>query len=90
METVEKSYYSKYGKKYRATEKGRKIYNEYKKRYYNKTATNGHLLFTAKEDKLILEHNMTDTELSKLIKHSVMSIQIRRSRLKKKLKNGGI
>ena len=34
-------------------------------------------------DKKVLEHKITDTELSKIIKKSVMSIQVRRWKLRK-------
>ena len=34
------------------------------------------------EDRLVLEHKVTDRELSELIQRSVLAIQIRRSRLK--------
>lgn len=40
--------------------------------------------YSEKEDSLILLHSVPDSELSKLIHRSVMSIQLRRSRLKKK------
>ena len=43
-------------------------------------------LFSEKEDLLILLHQVPDSELAKLINRSEMSIQLRRSRLKKKAK----
>ena len=39
--------------------------------------------FTEEEDNAILRHSIPDRDLSNLIDHSVESIQIRRSRLKK-------
>lgn len=52
-----------------------------KKKYYDKTATYSKIPWTLAEDAMVLEHSMTDAELSKRIGHSVMAIQIRRSRL---------
>lgn len=92
-EVVKKeSKYQKWGKKYRKTAKGKISYYLYKKKYYNRTAIYQRHYFTPKEDELVLAHEIPDNQLSRLIKHSVMSIQIRRSRLKKKieeLKGGG-
>ena len=47
-------------------------------------------VWTAEQDKMVLEHLITDTELSKIIQHSVKAIQVRRCRLKKKNKEGVI
>ena len=44
--------------------------------------------WTPEEDDLVLHSNLIDREISKLINHSVQAIQLRRSRLKKKLKGG--
>ena len=54
-----------------------------KKRYYAKTAIYGSRPWTFEEDKMVIEHSITDTELSKIIRHSVNAIQKRRYRLKK-------
>lgn len=56
----------------------------YNKKYYKRTAIYRKRAWTEEEDKLVLEQSITDTELSYLIERSVKSIQIRRSRLKKK------
>ena len=39
--------------------------------------------WTTEQEELILEHKMTDHELSEKIGHSVKAIQIKRCRLKK-------
>ncbi len=56
--------------------------NRQRKRYYRKTATFCKVEWTAEQEKLVLEHSMTDTELSAIIGHSVQAIQIRRYKLK--------
>lgn len=86
MEEQKQSRYYQYGKMYRKT-KGKEIYKTWKNKYYSKTAIYSHSYYTPEEDRLILAHEITDNELSKKIKHSVKSIQIRRSRLKKKLQD---
>ena len=40
--------------------------------------------WTKSEDIMVLERKTTDFELSKIIKHSIRAIQIRRSKLKRK------
>ena len=37
------------------------------------------------EEELVLEHSMTDRQLSKLLERSVQAIQLKRSRLKKEI-----
>lgn len=53
------------------------------KKYYKKTAIYERRGWTEQENKLVLKQSITDTELSKILKRSVMSIQVRRTRLKK-------
>lgn len=72
---------------YKNMEKFRNTWNAQKKRYYDKTAIYPPSSWTLEQDKAVLEHSISDTELSNIIKHSVRAIQIRRSRLKKSLKN---
>lgn len=67
-----------------------KTTNAQKKRYYSKTGSYGPNTWTVEQDKMILEHLISDTELSKIIQHSVKAIQVRRCRLKKKNKKGVI
>ena len=58
--------------------------NRYKKKYYAKSqanATNRRSEYTSKEIEMILDHSMTDQELSKIIGRSVKAIQIKRCRL---------
>lgn len=72
-------------KRYNNLEKRRLYRNIQRKRNYNKTAyaKNHRKPFTDYEDTLILDHAITDIELSNLIGRSVQSIQFRRCRLKK-------
>ena len=86
MEEQKRSKYYQYGKDYRKG-KGKEVYKTWKNKYYAKTAIYNYSYYTPEDDKLILEHTITDNELSKKIKHSVKSIQIRRSRLKKRLQD---
>lgn len=60
----------------------RNIRNGQRQKYYNQTAKYERHDFTSAEDRMILEHKITDRELSEMIHHSVQSIQTRRNRLK--------
>ena len=62
-----------------------KTRNAQRKRYYDKTALYEPSSWTSEQDKLVLEHSLSDTELSTLIGHSVGAIQVRRCKLKKAL-----
>lgn len=59
--------------------------NRERKKYYNKTsyARRGHSSWYEYEDKLVLAHVLTDSELAQLIHRSVQAIQQRRWKLKK-------
>ena len=69
---------------YSDMEKFKKTRNAQRQRYYSKTAIYGHSQWTYEQDKMVLEHKITDTELSVIIGHSVNAIQKRRCRLKKR------
>lgn len=69
--------------KYADEERYQATKQAYYKRYYEKTATHCPIPWTAEQDALVLAHNITDRELSKMIGHSMKAIQIRRCRLKK-------
>lgn len=56
-----------------------------KKRYYAKTAIYLPSTWITEHDEMVLDHSITDTELSKIIKHSVGAIQTRRYKLTKKM-----
>lgn len=60
-----------------------------KKRYYKKHSIygrfNSYSRYDNKECEMILNHNITDIELAKLLHRSLTSIQVKRVRLKKKL-----
>lgn len=71
--------------KYVDMEKFRKTRNAQRKRYYKKTSKYGRRRWTEEEDKLVLAHDITDTELSNAIKRSVSAIQNRRYKLKKSI-----
>lgn len=64
-------------KKYKAARKRQN------KRYYDKTVCGRHR-WEHWHDDLVLEHSMTDSQLSKIIGHGVRAIQIRRSRLRRR------
>ena len=68
---------------YRDMEKYKKTKRRQQRRYYKKTQIYDANNWTDMADELILKHEKTDTELSKIVGHSVNAIQIRRSRLKK-------
>ena len=68
---------------YTDMEKYSKTRKAQKQRYYNKTAIYEPSKWTLEHDKMVLDHTIPDTELSRKIKHSVQAIQIRRYRLKK-------
>ena len=70
-------------KSYKDMEKFLKTRNAQRSRYYDKTAVYEPNPWTPYQDKLVLEHIITDSELSSLIGHSVSAIQQRRYRLKK-------
>ncbi len=58
----------------------------YKKRYYKRHQygnLNGYGRYTVMECKMILEHNVSDVELARLLGRSLMAIQIKRLRLNK-------
>lgn len=71
-------------KNYKDMDKFRRTRNAQKKRYYAKTAIYAPRRWTYEEEMMVLEHSITDTELSSKIGRSVGSIQKRRSILKKK------
>lgn len=68
--------------KYKDIDKYRNTRNAQKRRYYSRTQC-GRNPWTFRQDMMVLEHSMTDTELSAVIGHSVKAIQERRHRLKK-------
>lgn len=70
-------------KNYRDKEKCRITRNRQRQRNYAKTAIYEPKEWTLKEDALVLEHSMTDTEMSMKLERSVQSIQTRRCKLKK-------
>lgn len=76
-------------KLYKDKEKLKQYLERNKSHYYNKTknqCVNGGKSWTDEEIYLILYSPLTDTELSKILHRSIMSIQIKRSRVIKLLK----
>ena len=69
-------------RKYKDDEKERKYRNKQRHINYSATALYVRSRYTEEDDKLILAHEIPDRQLSEIIRHSVQSIQIRRSRLK--------
>ena len=72
---------------YNDMERFRETRNVQRKRYYSKTAGYPPRPWTLEEDKVVLEHSITDTALSQIISRSVGAIQKRRCRLKKSSEN---
>ena len=70
-------------KDYANLEKFRKTRNDQRRRYYKRTQKYEARLWTKEEDMAVLDHTITDTELSKKIRRSVGTIQTRRYYLKK-------
>ena len=73
--------------RYADEEKYRNYRNAYKKRYYMRTgnAPNKGARWTDAEIALIQDRRKSDTELAALMGRSVESIQIKRSRMAKKM-----
>ena len=71
---------------YKNLDKWKATNKKYKQRYYGATrnAENSKMPYTEKEIALILNHTMTDRELSKTIGRSMQAIQTKRSKLKKR------
>lgn len=69
---------------YKDLEKWRATCNRYNTKYYARTveAENRKQPYTEHEVALILEHSVTDTQLSKIIGRSVKAIQVKRAKLK--------
>lgn len=81
------AYRKQYYEKRNQLDKWRALRNRGKCRYYQKTSIyEGKDRFTDSDCEKILRHDVTDTELSAEIHHSVGSIQIKRSRLKIELR----
>ena len=72
--------------RYKDPKKFLKTRNAQRQRYYSKTAVYEPSYWTPEQDQLVLEHAITDTELSAKIGHSVSAIQNRRCKLKKAIK----
>lgn len=78
-------YNREYQRAYKKSEHGRKGRKAYKRRYYAKTAfAKKHLKpWSAEEEKLVISHEIKDTELAAKLGRSVGAIQKKRCRLKK-------
>lgn len=70
-------------RRFKDDEKQRIYRNKQRQTNYASTAKYVRSNYTEEDDKLILAHEISDRQLSEIINHSVQSIQIRRSRLKK-------
>ncbi len=69
--------------KYADMDKYRKTRKEQNRKYYKKTASvYPRKIWTLEEEKMVMEHSIPDSELSKLICRSVGAIQKRRNFLK--------
>lgn len=77
-------------KLYKNKELRQQYRNRQRRRNYeksNKFAVNGYNPYSSEECQLILEHNITDFELSKQLGRSMRAIQGKRFKLKKELEN---
>lgn len=74
-------------KNYKNLDKYRKTCNNQMKRYYDKTvnARNSRQKWTEEEKQLVVEHSITDKELSEKIGRSMKAINVMRVKLKKKM-----
>lgn len=66
-------------------DKFRAYRNKWKKKYYDKTATYEPVAWTPEQEEMVLKHETPDSQLSKVIGHSVNAIQKKRWLLKKLL-----
>lgn len=75
-------------KRYKDMDKYREYVKRNNRKYYRKNnfADSKRKVFTSEEIKLILDHDMTDAELAQKLKRSIQSIQIKRCRLNKDLR----
>lgn len=67
---------------YRNMDRFRITRNNQKNRYYGKSTIYPRSTWTFEQDKMVLEHSKSDSEISMIIQHSVKAIQNRRHRLK--------
>lgn len=69
---------------YRDMERYRETKNKYYSKYYKATenARNKGKRWTKDEDKLVIEHSVSDRELSREIGRSMKAIQMRRAKIK--------
>ena len=72
-------------KRFEDKEEAKRLRNIYRKRNYAKTQGYPKRQWTIKEMDLILYSDKSDAELARMLKRSVQSIQIKRSRIKKKV-----
>ena len=70
-------------KAYKDMDKFIKARNRQRKRNYKKTQLYEPHMWSTEDEHRVLEHSITDIELSRQMKHSVQAIQIKRSRLNK-------
>ena len=71
------------GKDRKNREKYKVNRRRYNKKYYARTRKYNYIRWTKEMDNMVLEHKITDTEMSDIIDKSVMAIQVRRWRLKR-------
>ena len=73
-------------KDYKDQDRFRRYRNRYKNRYNAKRDYSGGKKnkWSEDEEKIVLAHEMTDTEIAKMLKRSINAIQVRRNLLKKR------
>lgn len=75
---------------YKDFDKFKETRRKQKLRYYRKSQGYEPSNWTLEHDEMVLDHAISDTELSKIIHHSVGAIQQRRCALKKLCKTKGV
>lgn len=72
-------------KEYKDQDRFRRYRNAYKQRYADKRNFSDRKgkRWTQQEIEIVLAHEMTDTEIAKMLKRSILSIQTKRCKVKK-------
>ena len=75
-------------KDYADPEKFRAYRNRYKNRYNRKRnfSDGGKRPWTDEETKIVMEHKITDTEIAKQLRRSLLAVQARRQKMREAMK----
>ena len=74
-------------KSYKDQDKFRKYRNRYKKRYASRRnfSDGKYKHLTTREMEIVLAHEITDTEIAKMLNRSIVAVQMKRHKLKKEI-----